>query len=162
MTIKVGDRLPDATFKVKTGDTTADVTAADYFAGKKVVLFGVPGAFTPTCHLNHMPGFIQHNAEIRAKGVDKVAVVSTNDHHVMAAWRDATGGEGKIDYLADGNAAFAKALGLDNDMSSGPQMGTRFKRFSMIVENGVVKELNIEGVPGKVTNSGAETILTQL
>lgn len=160
--IKVGDRLPNATFKVKTGDQTVDVTANDYFAGKKVVLFGVPGAFTPTCHLNHMPGYIQHNAEIRAKGVDKIAVVSTNDHHVMSAWRDATGGEGKIDYLADGNAEFAKALGLDNDMSTGAQMGTRFKRFSMIIDDGVVKALNVEDMPGKVVNSGAETILTQL
>ncbi len=160
--IKVGDRLPNATFKVKTGDQTADVTANDYFAGKKVVLFGVPGAFTPTCHLNHMPGFVAHNAEIRAKGVDKVAVVSTNDHHVMAVWRDASGGAGKIDYLADGNGAFAKALGLENDMTVGAQMGIRFKRFSMIVEDGVVKSLNLEDVPGKVTNSGAETILAQL
>jgi peroxiredoxin len=160
MTIKVGDRLPDATFKVKTGDQTADVTSADYFAGKKVVLFGVPGAFTPTCHLNHMPGYIEHNAAIRAKGVDRVAVVSTNDHHVMAAWRDATGGDGKIDYLADVNAAFAKAVGLDNE--SAGLGGTRFKRFSMIVDNGVVKVVNVEGVPGKVSNSSAETILSQL
>jgi peroxiredoxin len=160
MSIEVGDRLPDATFKMKTGDQTADVTAADYFAGKKVVLFGVPGAFTPTCHLNHMPGYIEHNAAIRAKGVDKIAVVSTNDHHVMAAWRDATGGDGKIDYLADVNAAFAKAVGLDNE--SAGLGGTRFKRFSMIVDNGEVKALNIEDVPGKVVNSGADTILTQL
>jgi peroxiredoxin len=159
--IKVGDRLPNATFKVKTGDQTADVTAVDYFAGKKVVLFGVPGAFTPTCHLNHMPGYIAHNAAIRAKGVDKIAVVSTNDHHVMAAWRSATGGDGKIDYLADGNAAFVKAAGLDNDASA-VGMGTRSKRFSMIVQDGVVKALNVEDSPGKVVNSGAETILTQL
>jgi peroxiredoxin len=160
MTIEVGDRLPDATFKMKTGDQTADVTAADYFAGKKVVLFGVPGAFTPTCHRNHMPGYIEHNAAIRAKGVDKIAVVSTNDHHVMAAWREATGGDGKIDYLADVNAGFAKALGLDSE--SALLGGTRFKRFSMIVDNGVVKALNVEDMPGKVVNSGAETILTQL
>lgn len=160
MTIKVGDRLPDATFKVKTGDQTVDVTVADYFAGKRVVLFGVPGAFTPTCHRNHMPGYIERNAEIRAKGVDKIAVVSTNDHHVMAAWREATGGDGKIDYLADVNAAFAKALGLDNE--SALLGGTRFKRFSMIVDDCVVKALNLEDVPGVVANSSAETILSQL
>jgi peroxiredoxin len=159
--IKVGDRLPDATFKMRTGDQTVDVKASDYFAGKKVVLFGIPAAFSPTCHINHLPTYLQHYDELKAKGVDKIAVVSANDHFVMAAWRDATGGEGKIDYLADGNLLFAKATGLDND-SSGGGMGTRFKRFSMIVDNGVVKALNVEEVGSKVVNSGAETILTQL
>ena len=161
MTLTVGDRLPDATFKVKMGDETKDVTTAEYFTGKKVVLFGVPGAFTPTCHRNHMPGFIENAEAIKAKGVDNIAVVSTNDHHVMAAWREASGATGKIDFLADGNGTFIKAAGLEND-STHIGMGTRSKRFSAIVEDRVVRAINIEDMPGKVTTSGADTILAVL
>jgi peroxiredoxin len=161
MTMKVGDRLPSAKFKLKEGEEVKDVTSEEYFAGKKVVLFGVPGAFTPTCHRNHLPGFLSNLDKIKAKGVDKVAVVATNDAHVMGAWAGATGGVGKIDYLADGNGDFVRAAGLANDLTAGA-MGVRSKRFSAIVEDGVVKALNIEDVPGKVTNSGAEAILQQL
>jgi peroxiredoxin len=161
MTIAPGAKLPDATFKTMTPDGAANVTTGDFFAGKKVVLFGVPGAFTPTCSMNHLPGFIENNDAIKAKGVDAIAVVSVNDHHVMNAWAKASGGDGRITFLADGNADFAKAVGLEMDMSKGG-MGTRFKRFSMIVDDGVVTSVNIEESPGKAEVSGAARILEQL
>ena len=122
-------------------------THADVFAGRKVVLFGLPGAFTPTCSMNHLPGFLENRDVILSKGVDEIAVVAVNDHHVMKAWSEATGGKGKILFLADGAAKFTKAIGMDADM--GP-MGLRSKRFSMIVEDGVVRQLNVEpGVPAR-------------
>jgi peroxiredoxin len=144
-----------------TSDGAANVNTGDFFAGKKVVLFGVPGAFTPTCSMNHLPGFIENHDAILAKGADAIAVVSVNDHHVMNAWAKASGGEGKITFLADGSADFAKATGLDADLSKAG-MGTRLKRFSMIVEDGVVKSLNIEEAAGKAEISGAARILEQL
>ncbi len=156
--IKVGDRLPDAKFKVRTADGYGDVTTAEVFGGKKIVLFGVPGAFTPTCSANHLPGYIENRDEILGKGVDGIAVVSVNDHHVMNAWAKASGGEGKLQFLADGAAAFTKAIGLDADM--GP-LGVRSKRFSMIVEDGFVKQFNLETGPG-ASVSGAAAILGQL
>lgn len=161
MTIKIGDRLPAATFKVKTASGTTDVVAADYFAGKRTVLFGLPGAFTPTCSRNHLPGFIENRDVILAKGVDQIAVLAVNDHHVMRAWAEASGGAGKIDFLADGNARFVTAIGLDEDKSESG-MGTRSRRFSAIIDDGVVTALNVEDVPGQVTTSGAATILGQL
>lgn len=161
MTIDVGQTLPDATFKVSGPDGFANTTVADIFGGKKVVLFGVPGAFTPTCSMNHLPGFIENADAIRAKGVDVIAVVSVNDHHVMKAWAKASGGEGKIAFLADGSGYFVKAAGLDLDMSAGG-MGVRSKRFSMIVEDRVVKTLNIEDAPGKAVESGAARLMEQL
>ncbi|MDP3898146.1 MAG: peroxiredoxin [Mesorhizobium sp.] len=161
MTIAPGNPVPDATFKTMTADGAANVTTGELFAGKKVVIFGVPGAFTPTCSMNHLPGFIENHDAILAKGIDTIAVVSVNDHHVMNAWAKASGGNGKIQFLADGNADFAKATGLDLDMSKGG-MGTRFRRFSMIVDDGVVTQLNIEEMPGKADISGAARILEQL
>ncbi|MBX3571470.1 MAG: peroxiredoxin [Mesorhizobium sp.] len=161
MTIAPGDKIPDATLKTMTSEGAANVSTGDFFAGKKVVLFGVPGAFTPTCSMNHLPGFIENHDAILAKGADAIAVVSVNDHHVMNAWAKASGGEGKITFLADGSADFAKAIGLDNDLSKAG-MGTRLKRFSMIVEDGVVKTLNIEEAAGKAEISGAARILEQL
>lgn len=161
MTIAPGTPVPDATFKTMTIDGAANVTTSELFSGKKVVLFGVPGAFTPTCSMNHLPGFIENHDAILAKGIDMIAVVSVNDHHVMNAWAKASGGNGKIQFLADGNAEFAKATGLDLDMSKGG-MGTRFRRFSMIVDDGVVTQLNIEDAPGKAEISGAARILEQL
>ncbi len=158
MTISIGDKLPDATFKVRIESEFADTTTADVFSRKKVVLFGLPGAFTPTCSMNHLPGFLENRDVILSKGVDEIAVVAVNDHHVMKAWSEATGGKGKIKFLADGTAAFTKAIGMDAEM--GP-MGLRSKRFSMIVEDGVVKQLNVEAGPG-VDTSGAATILSQL
>jgi peroxiredoxin len=161
MTIAPGEKLPDATLKTMTADGAANVATGDFFAGKKVVLFGVPGAFTPTCSMNHLPGFLENHDAILGKGVDAVAVVSVNDVFVMNAWSKSANAEGKITFLADGSADFAKATGLDMDMSKGG-MGTRFKRFSAIVEDGVVKTLNVEESPGKAEISGAARILEQL
>ncbi|MFO1137357.1 MAG: peroxiredoxin [Rhodoblastus sp.] len=160
MTIKVGDRLPKATFTVMTADGPAAKSTDDLFKGKKVVLVGVPGAFTPTCHKNHLPGFIENEKAIKAKGVDDIAVIATNDVFVMNAWAKDTKSEGKITFLADGSAAFAKATGLDLDLSE-RGMGMRNKRFSMIVDDGVVRSLNIEEGPG-AEKSGAKTMLEQL
>ena len=160
MTIKVGDRLPKATFTVMTADGPAAKSTDDLFKGKKVVLVGVPGAFTPTCHKNHLPGFIENEKAIKAKGVDDIAVIATNDVFVMNAWAKDTKSEGKITFLADGSAAFAKATGLDLDLNE-RGMGMRNKRFSMIVEDGVVRSLNIEEGPG-AEKSGAKTMLEQL
>jgi glutaredoxin/glutathione-dependent peroxiredoxin len=158
--IAVGEKLPDATFKVKDEEGTRDLTTAEIFGGKKVVLFGVPGAFTPTCSTNHLPGFLENFDAIRAKGVDTIAVVATNDHHVMQAWARFSGGEGKLLYLADGNGDFARKTGLEADMSGGG-LGTRVRRFSMIVEDSVVTAVNVEPKPG-VVETGAAKILDQL
>ena len=160
MTIAAGEKLPDATFKTMTADGPKEVSTADVFAGKKVVLFGVPGAFTPTCSNNHLPGYLENFDAIKARGVDTVAVIATNDVHVMGAWARFTGGEGRLLFLADGNASFLKAVGLDNDLSESA-MGTRSRRFSMIVEDGVVKTVNVETKPG-VNESGAAQMLEQL
>jgi glutaredoxin/glutathione-dependent peroxiredoxin len=160
MTIAVGDKLPETTFKTIDADGPKDLSTADIFAGKKVVLFGVPGAFTPTCSNNHLPGYLENRDAILARGVDAIAVVATNDHHVMAAWARFTGGEGKIHFLADGNGDFVRATGLETDM--GPTaMGRRSRRFSMIVDDGKVTALNVESKPG-VNESGAANILAQL
>jgi peroxiredoxin len=161
MTIKVGDRLPAATFMVMTADGPAPRTTDDVFKGRKVVLFAVPGAFTPTCHKNHLPGFIENEGAIKAKGVDEIAVTSTNDVFVMNAWAKDTKADGKISFLADGSAGFAKAVGLDLDLSA-RGMGMRTKRYSMLVEDGVVKQLNVEETPATADASGAKHILGQL
>ncbi|APX69403.1 MULTISPECIES: peroxiredoxin [unclassified Brucella] len=161
MTIKVGDRLPAATFKVKTADGVTEMTTDDVFKGRKVVLFAVPGAFTPTCSLNHLPGYLENRDAILAKGVDQIAVVAVNDPFVMGAWAQSTGGEGKILFLADGSAAFTKAAGLDIDLSGGG-LGVRSKRYSAIIEDGVVKALNIEEQPGQAVTSAASALLAQL
>ena len=160
MTISIGEKLPDATFKTMTADGAKDLTTEQIFAGKKVVLFGVPGAFTPTCSNNHLPGYLENHDAILAKGVDTIAVLAVNDHHVMGAWARFTGGEGKILFLADGNGTFTKATGLEGDMS-GAGMGFRSKRFSMIVDDGKVTAVNVESKPG-VNESGAAHILGQL
>lgn len=161
MTIGVGERLPDATFKVATSEGLSDLSTNEVFAGKRVVLIGVPGAFTPTCNDAHLPGFIENRDAILAQGVDAIAVLSVNDGWVMAAWSRFTGAEDKLVFLPDGNGTFTTAIGLDADMSA-PGYGRRCRRFSMIVEDGVVKALNIEPERGKVTQSGAAYILDQL
>lgn len=161
MTISIGERIPNATMKTRGLDGPSDISTDEIFANRKVVLFGVPGAFTPTCSMNHLPGFLDLNDEIRAKGIDEIAVVAVNDHHVMNAWAKATEGEGKILYLADGNAEFIKALGLDVDLAVAG-LGTRSKRFSMIVDNGAVQVLNVEESPGKADKSSAAAILSAL
>ena len=161
MTIKVGDRLPNATLRQVTPDGPKAVETKDYFAGKTVVLFGLPGAFTPTCHKNHLPGFIISEAAFKSKGVDKIAMTAVNDHHVLSAWSDATGATGHIDFLADGVGVFAHALGLEFDASAGG-LGVRSKRYAMLVKDGVVKELNIEPEPGKADVSSATHLLAQI
>ena len=161
MTIQVGDRLPQATFRVMTADGPAPKTTDDLFKGRKVVLIAVPGAFTPTCHRNHLPGYVERAEEIRAKGVDSIAVTAVNDVFVMEAWAKATGGEGKVEFLADGNGDFARAVGLALD-GSGFGLGTRSQRYSMIVEDGVVRALNVEDAPSKADVSGAEALLKQI
>ena len=158
--IKVGDQLPNATFTVMTADGPKPQTTDDIFKGKKVVLFGVPGAFTPTCDRNHLPSYRDKAADIKAKGVNTIAVVSVNDVFVMGAWAKASESAGKIEFLADGSAAFAKAAGLELDLTA-RGMGVRVKRFSMLVDNGVVKSLNIEENPG-IELTGADKMLTQL
>ena len=160
MTIKIGDKLPAADFAVMTADGQQKLATDVVFAGRKVVLFAVPGAFTPTCSMNHLPGFVAAAEQIKAKGVDTIACVAVNDVHVMNAWGKHAGAEGKIMMLADGNGDFARATGLNVDLKP-YGMGERSKRYSMIVENGVVKQLNVEDKSG-VNVSGAETILTQL
>lgn len=161
MTIKVGDKLPQATFRVMTADGPAAKTTDDLFKGRKIVLFAVPGAFTPTCHKNHLPGYLAKAEEIKAKGIDAIVVTSTNDVFVMDAWAKATGGAGVIEFLSDGNGEFAKDIGLSMD-GSGFGMGIRSQRYSMLVDNGVVKALNVEEAAGKADRSGAETMLGQL
>lgn len=162
MTISVGDTLPASTFKEKGPDGIVDVASNDLFAGRKVVVFALPGAFTPTCHLNHLPGYLENRDAILAKGVDEIAVVSVNDAHVMGAWAKATGGEGKIRYLSDPAAAFTKAVGMDIDLSAGALGGIRSKRYSMIVEDGKVTALNIEESTGAAVTSGAAALMEQL
>ena len=154
MTISIGDRIPAATLKTVDAEGARDVATDEVFAGKRVVLFGVPGAFTPTCSMNHLPGFLEHNDAIRAKGVDTIAVVAVNDHHVMQAWEAATGGAGRILFLADGNGEFARALGLDFDLAFAG-LGTRMRRFSMVADDGVVTALNVEEGRGAEASSAA-------
>jgi peroxiredoxin len=161
MAIKVGDRLPEATFATPTADGPQKVTSKELFDGKKVVLFAVPGAFTPTCHLKHLPGFIDHAGAFKAKGVDTVACVSVNDPFVLGAWAKQTGAEGKVTFLADGNGDFTKAVGLELD-GSGFGMGLRSQRYAMLVDNGVVKVLNVEPAAGQAEVSSAEKILAAL
>ncbi|NJO54788.1 MAG: peroxiredoxin [Bacteroidales bacterium] len=161
MTIQVGDRLPDATFRVPTEDGPAPKTTGDLFAGKKIVLFAVPGAFTPTCHKNHLPGYLAKAADFKAKGVDAIMVTAVNDPFVMEAWEKASGASDKIVFLSDGNAEFATAIGLDLD-GSAFGLGIRSKRYAMLVEDGVVKTLVVEDVPSKADQSSAESLLKQI
>ncbi len=161
MAIKVGDRLPNATFTTMTADGPKPMTTDEIFKGKKVVLFAVPGAFTPTCDRNHLPGFVQNADAIKAKGVDAIAVTGVNDVFVMNAWKKSSGADGKVEFLADGSAAFAKALGLSIDLTE-RGLGVRSQRYSMVVEDGVVKSFNLEEAPGKAEASGAENLLKSL
>ena len=160
MPIKVGDRLPETKFRVMTPEGPAWKTTDEVFKGKKVALFAVPGAYTNTCHKMHVPSISQNADAIKAKGVNTIAVTSVNDVFVMDAWRKACAAE-KLDFLADGNGEFAKALDLTFD-GSGNGLGTRSKRYAMLVEDGVVKKLNVEEAPGKVEVSGGDALLKQL
>jgi peroxiredoxin len=159
MTIAKGDRLPDVTLVKATENGPEKVQTGEYFKGKKVALFSVPGAFTPTCSAKHLPGYVEKAAELKAKGVDEIVGTAVNDAFVMGAWNKAAGSE-DITMLADGNGNFAEELGLTMD-GSGFGMGKRAQRYSMLVEDGVVKELNVEA-PGDFKVSSAEHLLGQL
>lgn len=161
MTLSIGDKLPPATFRTPSEDGPKTLSTDEIFHGKTVALFAVPGAFTPTCTMNHLPGFLELNDEIRAKGVDTIAVVSVNDVFVMKAWSKATDAGDRILFLADGNGEFTRAAGLDVDLSGGG-LGLRSKRYSMIVRDGTVAALNIEESPGQAETSSASALLAQL
>ena len=159
MTIQAGDRLPDATLTKVGADGPEQVATADFFKGRRVALFAVPGAFTPTCSARHLPGFIEHGEELRGKGIDEVACTSVNDAFVMGAWAKQAEAHG-ITMLADGNGTFADALGLSFD-GSRFGMGKRSQRYSMIVADGVVEQLNVEA-PGEFKVSSADYLLESL
>ena len=159
MTISVGDRLPELPLTIATPEGPQPTTTQDYFGGKRVALFAVPGAYTPTCSARHLPSFVEKAGDLKAKGVDEIACISVNDPFVMAAWNKSDGSQ-DITMLADGNGAFADALGLSFDGSKFG-MGTRSQRYSMIVNDGTVEQLNVEQ-PGEYNASSAETLLGQL
>jgi glutaredoxin/glutathione-dependent peroxiredoxin len=161
MPISPGDKLPAFTFRTPGTDGPKDIATDAVFAGKKAVLFAVPGAFTPTCHMNHLPGFLKNAAAFKAKGVETIAVTAVNDVHVMKAWAEATGSKDAILHLADGSAHFAKAIGLELDAGAFG-MGMRSKRYAMLVEDGVVKILHVEDSPGKAEASSAEALLDEM
>ena len=159
MTIQPGDRLPDVPLTIATTDGPKPTTSGDFFKDKKVALFAVPGAFTPTCSARHLPSYVDKAADLKGKGIDEIACISVNDPFVMAAWGERDGST-DITMLADGNGAFAEAIGLTMDGSKFG-LGTRSQRYSMIVDDGVVKQLNVEE-PGEYRASSAETMLDQL
>lgn len=160
MTIKAGDRIPSMNLRQMTADGPKEVSTDEFFGGKKVILFAVPGAFTPTCSARHLPGFVDKAADLKAKGVDTIACIAVNDVFVMDAWGKAQNCAGKVEMLSDGNADFAKALGLELDATKGG-LGIRSKRYAMIVDDGVVKQVNVEA-PGAFEVSSAEHVIGQL
>src|SRR4051812_47081301 len=160
MAIKVGDKVPSAKFKQMSPDGMKDVSTDDFFKGKKVALFAVPGAFTPTCSAKHLPGFIEKAGELKKKGIDTIACVSVNDAFVMDAWGKAQSAGDKVAMLGDGNGEFTKAMGLELD-GSGNGMGSRSQRYSMVVDNGVIKQLFVEQ-PRAYEVSSAEHMLKNL
>jgi peroxiredoxin len=160
MTIAVGQKIPSGKLKTMTAEGPKDITTEELFDGKKVVVFALPGAFTPTCSAKHLPGFVQHAGSLKGKGVDTVACLSVNDAFVMGAWgKDQNVGD-KVLMLADGSGAFTEALGLTLDLTPNG-MGKRSKRYAMIVDNGTVSALNVEE-PGKFEVSSAEAVMKQL
>jgi peroxiredoxin len=161
MALSIGDRLPDATFYALGEKGIEPIPSAAIFAGRTIVLVGVPGAFTPTCHRNHLPGFIEQRDGILERGVDEIVVVAVNDAHVLDEWAKATGSTGSIRFLSDGNGDFVRAAGLDSD-SSPRGMGVRSRRFAMIVEDGIVRWMAIDEVRGQVIASSAARILEEL
>ena len=161
MGIEIGQRLPEGRLTVMGENGPEPKTVAEVFGGRTVLLFAVPGAFTPTCHRNHMPGYVEHADAIRAKDVDAVACMSTNGAFVLDHWADATGAKGRIEMLSDGNADFVRAIGLDLD-ASGLGLGTRAHRFAMLVEDGVVKDLVVEPSPAELGVASAESMLAKL
>ena len=158
--IAVGDKLPSIKLQTKTADGVGSVDTGEVFAGKKAVLFAVPGAFTPTCSDDHLPGFLVHSDELKAKGIELVACTAVNDAHVMGAWSKARSAGDQVLMLADGNGELARALGLDFDLTRAG-MGTRSRRYAMVLEDGVVRYLGVEQAPG-VTVSGVQAVLAAL
>jgi len=161
MAIKVGDKLPDGKFTVMGANGPEPKTTSEVFSGKKVALFAVPGAYTPTCNNQHMPGFVSRIDELKAKGIDAIACTAVNDVFVLTNWAKDTGATGKIEMLADGSGDFAKAIGLDIDLSNFG-LGLRSKRYAMLVDNGVVKVLNVEDSPPVADKSSAETLCSMI
>jgi peroxiredoxin (alkyl hydroperoxide reductase subunit C) len=159
--IKVGDQMPQGTFMTMTKDGPKPLTTDELFKGKTVVLFGLPGAFTPTCSAKHVPSYVQNFDALKAKGVDAVACMSVNDAFVMGAWAKHQSADEKVQMLADGSAEYTKKLGLDLDLSA-RGMGMRCKRFSVLVKDGKAAQVNVEQNPGELAVSGADTILGQL
>ena len=159
MTIQVGDRLPEVPLSVATGEGPQPTSTSEFFGGKKVALFAVPGAFTPTCSARHLPSYVEKSSELKGQGIDEIACISVNDPFVMAAWNKSDGSQ-DITMLADGNGEFAEATGLGMDASKFG-MGKRSQRYSMIVNDGVVEQLNVEA-PGEYRASSAEHMLDQL
>lgn len=159
MTIQQGDRLPDVPLTIATSEGPKPTTSGEFFGGKRVALFAVPGAFTPTCSARHLPSYVDKASELKGKGVDEIACIAVNDPFVMAAWSERDG-SGDITMLADGNGAFTDAIGLSFDGSQFG-LGKRSQRYSMIVDDGVVEQLNVEQ-PGEYRASSAETMLDQL
>lgn len=160
MTINVGDRIPSIKLRRMTKDGPKEVTTDELFKGKKVALFALPGAFTPTCSAKHLPGYVQNADQLKGKGLSSIVCLSVNDAFVMDAWGKSQNVGDKVEMVADGNADFTKAIGLEMD-GSGYGMGTRSKRYSMLVDDGVVKQLNVEK-PGAFEVSNAETMLKQV
>lgn len=161
MSIQVGDKLPDVTLMYMSETGPTPIKTSELFGGKKVIIFALPGAFTPTCSNQHLPGYVENAAQLRAKGVDTIACLSVNDAFVMGAWGEQQKAGDDVMMLGDGNGDFTKAVGLSFD-GSGFGMGIRSLRYSMLVEDGVLKALNQEPNPGEAKVSGAETILAQL
>lgn len=161
MSIENGSTIPDGELTIVTDDGPKKVSTSDFFGGRKVVMFAVPGAFTPTCHNTHMPPFVAKAQEFYDKGVDEIAVLSVNDPFVMSEWRKSSNVMGQVTFIADGNADYTKALGMELD-ASGAGLGTRSKRYAMLVDNGEVKHLMTEENPGEVSGSGADVMLAKL
>jgi peroxiredoxin len=161
MAIKVGDKLPDGKFTVMGANGPEPKTTSEVFSGKMVALFAVPGAYPPTCNNQHMPGFVSRVDELKAKGIDAIACTAVNDVFVLTNWAKDTGATGKIEMLADGSGDFAKAIGLDIDLSNFG-LGLRSKRYAMLVDNGVVKVLNVEDSPPVADKSSAETLCSMI
>jgi glutaredoxin/glutathione-dependent peroxiredoxin len=160
MAIQVGDKVPSATLRYLSPEGPKEITTDDLFRGKKVALFAVPGAFTPTCSQRHLPSYVDKAGDLKAKGVDTIACVAVNDHFVMGAWGKAQNCDDKVMMLADGSGDFTRAIGLELDARRNG-LGTRSQRYSMLVEDGVVKKLNVEA-PGKFEVSDADTMLKAL